>query len=51
MAPFNKMWKFMQIHNATAFVKNGNDEAMSKIRQGNYAYITESSSIDYLTER
>lgn len=40
----------MQKNAAQAYVKN-NGEGIAKVKQGNYAYLMEATSIEYNTER
>ncbi len=53
METFQKMWNFMSgIHRAEVMV-NSNDKGIEKVIEadGKYAYMMESSSIQYIIER
>lgn len=44
------MYKFMQKYAGEVYVKN-NVEGIGKVKQGNYAYLMEATTIEYNTER
>lgn len=47
---YQKMYKFMQKHATEVYVSN-NIQGISKVKQGNYAYLMEATTIEYNTER
>lgn len=49
METYRKMWDFMELHGNT-FVKSY-DEGVERVLQGNYAFLMESTMIDYLVQR
>jgi ionotropic kainate glutamate receptor 2 len=44
------MWAFMQSRRQSAFVSSY-DEGVKKVLQGNYAFLMESTTLDYLVQR
>lgn len=50
ISTYQTMYKFMQKHAAEVYVSN-NPQGISKVKQGNYAYLMEATSIEYNTER
>ncbi|GFR03456.1 glutamate receptor ionotropic, kainate 2 [Trichonephila clavata] len=46
---YQKMWNFMN-SNPNVFMPN-NDKGVERVMQGDYAYLMESASIEYITER
>lgn len=46
---YQKMWNFMN-SNPSVFMSN-NDKGVQRVMQGDYAYLMESASIEYITER
>uniref|UniRef100_A0A061QLK3 Putative glutamate receptor n=1 Tax=Cupiennius salei TaxID=6928 RepID=A0A061QLK3_CUPSA len=47
---YQKMFKFMQKHSSEVYVSN-NNAGISKVKDGNYAYLMEATTIEYNTER
>ncbi|KAH3889063.1 glutamate receptor ionotropic, kainate 2-like isoform X2 [Dreissena polymorpha] len=47
---FQKMWSFMKAHPDAAFVSNSK-EGIQRVKTSNYAYIAESTTIDYQVQR
>ncbi|XP_042896248.1 glutamate receptor ionotropic, kainate 2-like [Parasteatoda tepidariorum] len=50
LTTYKKMNEFMKKHHAEVMVKS-NDEGIRKVKEGNYAYLMEVTSIEYKTER
>ncbi|XP_035228468.1 glutamate receptor ionotropic, kainate 3-like isoform X2 [Stegodyphus dumicola] len=50
MSTYKKMHKFMMKHASEVFVSD-NTEGINKVKQGDYAYLMEATSIEYNTER
>lgn len=47
---YQKMYKYMT-DNAKSVLVSSNDDGVSKAKQGNYAYLMESSTIEYIVQR
>ncbi|XP_074659201.1 glutamate receptor ionotropic, kainate 2-like [Tubulanus polymorphus] len=47
---YQKMWQFMSSHEPSVFV-NTNKDGFERARRGNYAFITESTMIDYVVQK
>lgn len=47
---YAKMWQQMQTFNPSVFMKSV-DEGVARVKKGNFAFFTESSSIEYILER
>ncbi|KAG1652211.1 Glutamate receptor ionotropic, kainate 2 [Nymphon striatum] len=47
---YQRMWTFMESARPSVFVKSGK-EGVSRVRKGDYAYLMESTSIEYITQR
>lgn len=50
MSTYNRMHKFMQ-KNADEVLVNSNAEGIQRVKEGNYAYLMEATSIEYNIER
>ncbi|NP_001191543.1 glutamate receptor subunit protein GluR7 precursor [Aplysia californica] len=50
MPPFDRMWNFMNATGESAFVQNLT-EAVERVKTGDYAYITESTTVKFVVER
>lgn len=50
METYQKMWTYMKNHRDNLFVKSY-DEGVARVLQGNYAFLMESTMIDYLVQR
>ena len=49
-ALFARMWNFMNATPEESFVKNLS-QAVKRVKTGNYAYMTESTTADYVVHR
>ncbi|CAH1800081.1 unnamed protein product [Owenia fusiformis] len=47
---YQRMWSFMESQEPSVFVKNS-DEGISRVKEGNYAYLMESTMLDYTIQR
>ena len=47
---YQKMWKFMESRQPSAFVPNY-EEGVQRVLNGNYAFLTESTMLDYIVQR
>ncbi|KFM83024.1 Glutamate receptor, ionotropic kainate 2, partial [Stegodyphus mimosarum] len=47
---YKRMWSFMESQRPSVFV-DSNDKGIERVRMGNYAFLMESTSIQYETER
>ncbi|XP_074658944.1 glutamate receptor ionotropic, kainate 2-like [Tubulanus polymorphus] len=47
---YEKMWQFMSTHEPSVFVRTSK-EGFERARRGNYAFIAESTTIDYIVQR
>ncbi|XP_048524731.1 glutamate receptor ionotropic, kainate 2-like, partial [Dendroctonus ponderosae] len=47
---YQKMWRFMESKKNTVFVKSY-EEGINKVLQGNYAFLMESTMLDYAVQR
>uniref|UniRef100_A0A8C4T3P5 Glutamate receptor n=1 Tax=Erpetoichthys calabaricus TaxID=27687 RepID=A0A8C4T3P5_ERPCA len=50
ISTFEKMWAFMSSKQNTALVKN-NDEGIQRVLRADYAFLMESTTIEYITQR
>lgn len=50
IATYEKMWKFMNATPELSFVKNLT-EAVERVKTGEYAYISESTTVEYVIHR
>ncbi|GFT42893.1 glutamate receptor ionotropic, kainate 2 [Nephila pilipes] len=50
LQPYKRMWTVMQTTQPSVFTKN-NDQGIERVKKGNYAFLMESTSIEYYTER
>ncbi|KAG2460755.1 GRIK3 protein, partial [Polypterus senegalus] len=50
ISTFEKMWAFMSSKQNTALVKN-NDEGIQRVLRADYAFLMESTTIEYVTQR
>jgi len=48
---FSEMYKFMSNPDNSQYMLDGNDEGLARAMKGKYAYLMESSTIEYLTQR
>ncbi|XP_021000130.2 glutamate receptor ionotropic, kainate 2 [Parasteatoda tepidariorum] len=47
---YKRMWSFMESQRPSVFTKT-NGDGISRVKMGNYAFLMESTSIEYITER
>ncbi|XP_059097759.1 glutamate receptor ionotropic, kainate 2-like [Tigriopus californicus] len=47
---YKKMWNFMENHQPSVFVTNY-DEGISRVKRGGYAFLMESTMLDYVVQR
>ncbi|XP_055926547.1 glutamate receptor ionotropic, kainate 2-like isoform X1 [Argiope bruennichi] len=50
LQPYKRMWSVMQSAQPNVFTKD-NPEGIERVRKGNYAFLMESTTIEYYTER
>lgn len=50
LQPYKRMWTVMQTTQPSVFTKN-NDQGIERVKKGNYAFLMESTTIEYYTER
>ena len=50
MDPFKRMWAAMETFQPLPFV-NSTEEGIARVKRGNYAFILESTWIEYYTQR
>ena len=47
---YKKMWDYMEDKRPSVFVRNY-DEGVKRVRKGNYAFLMESTMLDYVVQR
>ena len=47
---YQKMWDYMEHKRPSVFVKNY-EEGVKRVRRGNYAFLMESTMLDYVVQR
>ncbi|XP_054708737.1 glutamate receptor ionotropic, kainate 2-like isoform X2 [Uloborus diversus] len=50
LQPYKRMWTFMQTTQPSVFTKN-NDQGIERVKKGNFAFLMESTTIEFHTER
>jgi ionotropic glutamate receptor len=46
---YQNMWKFMESHQPSIFVNNY-DEGIARVKNGDYAFLMESTMLDYVVQ-
>ena len=50
MPTYQRMFSFMEAHKDEVYV-DGNDKGFEKVKTSNYAYLAESTTVDYTVQR
>ena len=50
METYQKMWRYMESHHSESFVASY-DEGVERVLASNYAFLCESTTLDYLLQR